>query len=128
MKFVESFGTWTQGVTSELISRLDRNFRRLSEEDQAVAVTADFTLKPQDKINSVQVDATAGNVLVYLPSSPTGTRRYTMTKTDSSANWAVLDGNGSLINGASQQALGSQYDSITVEPTGTGWIIVACVP
>lgn len=127
MSIFEKFSV-LKGVPSEILSRLDRNFNRVPQTYDIIQTSVDYTLKVTDTITSIQVDATSGDTLVYLPDQPVGKRRYTMTKTDSSANFAVFDGNGSLINGAAQQAIGTQYDSITVEPTGTGWIIVACVP
>ena len=129
MKPVEIFFGRFTAVTSEFFARLDRNFRTLAQDEVMESTTLDgYTLKSTDSIKSLQVDATAAALTVYLPESPTGNRRRTVTKTDVSVNAVTVDGNGALINGAATQPLAAQYDSITVEPTGTSWLIVASYP
>jgi hypothetical protein len=119
-KFVGMFG-----LDFGVAARLDQNFDTLNIAPKPYAVVGTHTLKADDQVLSLQVDATAAAITVYLPVSPTGNRRRTVIKTDASANAVTVNGNGSLINGAATQALAAQYDSITVEPTGTGWLIVA---
>lgn len=125
MKRLERFANLFTAVTPEFFSRLDRNFTSVAQETDPVAITlASFTLRDTDTTNSVQADATAAAVTVYLPVSPTGNRRRTVTKTDASGNAVTVNGNGSLINGAATYVLAAQYNTVTVEPTGTGWLIV----
>ena len=124
----EKFVGAVKGLPGEFLDRLNRNFERaaLVEEVYAISETG-FVFKPTDNIRSLNIDSTSGNLTVYLPVSPTGERRRTITKTVA-ANVITINGNGSLINGAATQALTNQYDSITVEPTGTGWLIVSIYP
>lgn len=126
---IERFAGGFREVTNEFLSRLDRNFARLAAAEMAIQVVGvNYGLLVTDTIASVQVDATAGALTVALPSSPTGSRRRTITKTDVSVNAVTVSGNGSLINGATTYVLAAQYDSVTVEPTGTGWLVVAVYP
>lgn len=125
MKFIEKFASFFSNLPSDFLLRLDRNFSSLARETEPFATSvAEFTLRSTDSIDSLQVDATAANATVYIPSSPTGNRRRRIIKTDSSANTVTVNGNGSLINGASTYVLASQYDKCDLEPTGTGWLIV----
>lgn len=125
MKAIERLFGKSFGLPGALELLLDRNFDTLARETGPFAVSSDFTLTSSDAIDSVQVDATAGAVTIYLPEQPVGNRRRRVIKTDSSANAVTVDGNGNSINGASTQSLAAQYDSITVEATGTEWLIVA---
>lgn len=120
----EKFTGFFSGVGSELLAQLDRNFAKLSVSDTPMAVTSSYTFQNYDKVNSLQVNATSGALTIYLPATPGGNRRRTVIKTDSSGNAVTVSGNGSLINGASTSVLAAQYDRITVEPTGTGWLRV----
>lgn len=116
---------------AEFLWKLDRNSRRLENVANAgpVATTlSGYTLKDDDLVESLQVNANTAAVTIYLPASPTGNRRRTITKTDASVNVVTVNGNGNNINGAASQPLAAQYDSITVEPTGTEWLIVASYP
>ena len=52
-------------------------------------------------------------------------RRYTVKKTDSSANAVTIDGNGAeTIDGATTQALAAQYDALEVVTDGVEWFVV----
>lgn len=124
MKALERFAGLFKELPIELLLRLDRNFGTLAQKYGPIIVTTDFTFKGDDLANSTQVNATSAAVTVYLPASPTGNRRRTVTKTDASGNAVTVNGNGSLINGAATYVLAAQYDTVTVEPTGTGWLIV----
>lgn len=125
MKTVDKFANlWRDALPVGFLQQLDRAFVRVGEEFAPWAVATSYTFTPADKVDSLQVNATSGNLIVYLPISPTGNRRRRVIKTDASANTVTLNGNGSLINGAATQVLAAQYSYITVEPTGTGWLIV----
>ena len=97
---------------------------RLSVRYEPYAVTESITLTDRDEIDSVQVDTTGGAITVTLPESPTGNRRRRVTKTDSSTNAVTVSGNGNLINGVSTYILRYPNESVTVEPTGVGWVVV----
>lgn len=128
MRFLEKFVNQFN-LPPLFLSRLDKNFATLGREEEVEQTTFDgYTLKATDNIKSLQVDATAAALTVYLPTSPTGNRRRTITKTDASANAVTVDGNGNNISGAGTYALANQWDSVTVEPTGTEWIVVAFYP
>lgn len=119
------FGQFAQ-LPSAFLAKLDRVIQSLSFETMPTSTTlSGYTLKPTDRVSSLQVNATAGALTVYLPEQPSGNRRRTITKTDSSANAVTVDGNGFNIDGATTQSLAAQYDSITVEPTGSEWLIVS---
>jgi hypothetical protein len=112
-------------LSSEVASRLDRNFGRVSKQaGPIITAIASYTFKADDEVDSVQANATAAAMTVYLPISPTGNRRRRVIKTDASANTVTVSGNGALINGAATYVLAAQYDRLWVEPTGTGWLII----
>jgi hypothetical protein len=114
------------GLPTWLLVMLDRNFDLVPLKTAPKATSTNgFMLSADDKIDSLQVDATTAALTVYLPRQPVGNRRRTVIKTDASGNAVTVNGNGSLINGAATQVLAAQYNFITVEPTGTGWLIVA---
>lgn len=115
------------GIPSEVGSRLDRNFGRVADITTAFGVTGNLVIQDSALINPIFVDATAGNLTVYLPSTPAGITR-TVIKQDSSANTVTIDGNGANINGSGTYVLNAQYDSITVAPTGVEWLIIAVTP
>ena len=106
-------------VTPDFLARLDLNFARVARENGPFAVsTTGFIFTEDDQVDSLYVDATTGNMIVYLPASPTGNRRRTVVKVDPSVNTVTVDGNGNTINGATTYILTNQYDFITVEPGG----------
>lgn len=111
--------------SGELLARLDRNFQNIAIETSPYAVTSTFTFTNDDTVDSLQVDASAGPITVYLPEQPNGNRRRRVIKTDVSVNAVTVDGNGNNINGAATYILAAQYDYLTVEPTGTSWLIVS---
>lgn len=120
--FLEQFPVTNEDARS---SSLDRNLIRLQNTPRQYAVAQNYTFKDNDTIDSLQVNATSGNLIVTLP-SPTGNRRRRIIKTDASANTVtvVVSTSGQLINTASSWVLSIRYDYIEVEPTGTGWIVV----
>ena len=95
--------------------------------DITSTTTTPFTLDSTH--HTLLVDATAGAKTVNLPAASGCTRRrYTVKKTDSSANAVTLDGNASeTIDGAATYALATQYKAVTVQCDGTNWHVVAVV-
>lgn len=133
---LETFSnSWTGKFPSDFLQRLDRMFDRLTLVNQSVATTLNgYTLKSDDRVESLRVDTSAGNTTIYLPSQPVGYRRRTVMKTVA-ANVLIIDGNGALIfgpggwaAGVTQAFLNGQWESLTFEPTGTSWVVVASVP
>lgn len=103
--------------------RLEERLQTLSVRYEPYAVASDYTFTDRDEIDSLQVDATAGNITITLP-SPTGNRRRRIIKTDASANTVTVSADTNLINGVASHVLSVRYGNITVEPTGTSWLII----
>jgi hypothetical protein len=83
-------------------------------------VTSDYAVQPGD--TTINVDASAGPVTITLPPASTMPNAVlTITKIDSSANTVTIVG---PISGNSSVVLTTQYQSITVESTPSGWIQV----
>jgi hypothetical protein len=112
-------------LPGEFLQRLDRNFELVAQEERVYAVASAYTFQNSDTVTSLQVNATTAAITILLPASPTGSRRRTITKTDASGNAVTVNGNGVNINGAATYSLPAQWNSVTVEPTGTQWIVVA---
>lgn len=106
---------WQRGLQERLVG--------LSVRFQPYAVDSNYTFTDRDEIDSLQVDATADNITITLP-SPTGNRRRRVIKTDASANTVTITAGTNLINGVTSHILSVRYGNITVEPTGTSWLIV----
>lgn len=106
------------------LPQLDENFRGLQEALEPYAVTNNYQFTDNDKIDSLQVSAAAGNRVITLP-TPNGARRRRVIKTDATANTVTITAGGVLlINGALTYVLAAQFAYVQVEPTGTGWLIV----
>lgn len=112
-------------VPSGLVDNINRNLKTLAFETQPQALNVSKILTGDDFIDSVQMDATSGARTVTLP-PPVGNRRRRVIKTDSSANLVTINVStaGQLINGGTSVILTYQYEFVTVEATGTGWLIV----
>ena len=69
------------------------------------------------------VDATAGNILINLPSPPVSAGRLLyIKKIDSSSNTVTIDQNSSeTIDGGTQYLLYNQYEAVTLICDGTNW-------
>lgn len=111
-------------IDSATTQQINENLRQLAIENGPYKVTADYTFRNSDTIDSLQVDATAGNVTITLPSS-TGNRRRRIVKVDSSINTVTIVAGSYLINLQTTHTLTFQFDQLWVEPTGTGWIILS---
>ena len=86
-------------------------------------VTTTATL--DDTQSTVLADATGGAFTITLPAASSSTGRiYTIKKIDATAT-VTVDGNASeTIDGATTNALATQYDSITIHCNGTAWFIL----
>lgn len=84
-------------------------------------VTAAYTVGPID--DTIFIDASAGDVVVTLPSAVACPRAYTIQRIDSSAHVAtVAAAGGQTINGVASKTLASQYDALTARPRQGNWI------
>lgn len=105
---------------AEIGGYLDTNGFRVG----TVSKTGAYTLTASD--HSVYCDATGGAFTVTLPPAATAGagRRYEATKTDASGNVVTVDADGAeTISGVANILLPSQYDSVTVECTGSAWLV-----
>lgn len=86
--------------------------------------TANYTLIATD--HTVLFDATSGNRTATLPAAAGATGRvYVVKKIDSSANIVTVDPNGSeTIDGASTKVLSTPWESVTIQSTGSSWVIL----
>jgi len=108
-------------IAAELIS-VQENSNALTSQ----AVTEDITLLASDTSSLLLVDCTAASVTITLPPAVDSTgRRFVVKRTDASGNNITIDGNGvETIDGATTQAVVSQYDVTTVFCDGVEWFIV----
>ncbi len=146
LKDTENFGTtYEKGENlktffEKLISFIERRiFNRISKrvnflltrviELKIETVTGDTTL--DDTHSMVLVDA-SGNVTITLPAaasvfdSITGIGKiYRIKKIDADADTVTIDGDGSeTIDGGATAVLTVQYESITLQSTGSEWVIL----
>ena len=101
----------------------DQNFRSLRQNAKIgpAKIVGNFTFKDEDSLDSIQVDATNGPVVVTLPGIG-GNRRRRVIKTDASVNTVTVHSN-LLINGVADRVLVLQNDVIEVEPSTTTWYV-----
>lgn len=90
-----------------------------------VAKTGTYTATVDDDV--ILCSASLGAFTVNLPAAADSAgRQYTIKKTDNSANAVTIDGTGSeKIDGQNTQALGSQYESVTIVCDGAAWHVVS---
>lgn len=88
------------------------------------SVTATTTATAAEYL--ILANATSGAITVNLPAvAASEGALLVVKKTDASGNAVTLDGNASeTIDGATTQAITTQYDAITVACDGTAWWIV----
>jgi hypothetical protein len=90
-----------------------------------VSKTSAYTATISD--HTILCDATSAAFTISLPTAAgiTG-RRYTIKKTDASANAITVDPAGSeTIDGAATKSLSAQWDWLTVQSDGTNWRTVS---
>lgn len=86
-------------------------------------VTGNYTAHLTDEV--ILVDASSGAVTVTLISAARTPNKYTVKKIDSSSNAVtVAAASGQNIDGSSTKNLASQWDKLTVIPSGTNWFTV----
>lgn len=96
-------------------------FAEESRVTEVVEVSEDYYVK--ENYGIIFVDASAGNVIIYIPALVPN-RRYAVSKRDSSGNAVTLNFGNSLCNGESTQIITGQYDTILVVAAKTEWGIV----
>jgi len=87
--------------------------------------TAAYTLGNSDM--TVTADASGGTFQVTLPDATTVVtlgRYYTIKRTSASNNVTVGTTSSQTVEGATTKTLGSQWSSVTVQSTGSDWIIL----
>lgn len=87
-------------------------------------LTAAYTLVRTD--GTAIADASGGAFAVTLPlAAEVPGQTYRVKKTDASANAVTVTRAGTdLIDGAATYVLAIQYQSVTIQSTGWGWIIL----
>lgn len=115
-RFINTF----TGFEQRFLFALDEAFRLVGTRTEPMQTSEDYAFSVNDLIDSLQVDATNGAVVVTLP-PPSGNRRRRVIKTDASGNTVTVVG---TINGAANYVLSTQYSYVWLEPTGSGWLII----
>lgn len=89
-----------------------------------VSKNADFTLT--DANYTVSFDASGGARTATLPTAVGRTGKiFVVRKSDSSANTVIVDPNGAeLVNGQATYVLTDQYETVTLQADGAGWIVL----
>lgn len=131
-----AFAIWDSTTSKWLVGRVASEYRAAANTwtgaqtfGAAVAfpiatIVASGTLT--DAHYTVNCNATSGAIVVGLPgASSAAGRMYHVRKSDSSANTVTLDAAGAeTINGAATQAITTQYEVLTIQSDGTGWVIL----
>jgi hypothetical protein len=90
------------------------------------SITASATVTAFDHI--VEIDATAGNVTVTLPTTANNrvlNKQYVFKRMDATANTVTIDGAGAeTIDGAATQTLSTQYQTLTISGRTSGWSVI----
>ena len=92
--------------------------------DKIVSVTADYAASPADR--TIICDASLdGIIITLLEAMKCKGKRYTIKKTDASANTVTIDAHGTeTIDDSLTVVLTDQYESVTLECSGTAWWVV----
>lgn len=118
-------------VSSEIINdaRIAATITRDSELATALelnigTVTTDYTIPLSDY--TILADASSNTITTTLPTANGNAGKiYNIKKTDSSNNVVTIDGNSTdTIDGDETYEISIQYESITVQSTGTEWVII----
>ncbi len=90
-------------------------------------VDIDTTGYLQNYNTTIRSNATAGNILLYLPDATTVPGKiYSVVKTDASVNTVLFDADGAqLINGSATLGVSQQNQVLTIQAVGTGWVVLS---
>jgi hypothetical protein len=95
------------------------------ESTSVTSVTSVTTITSTTGLVVILADATAGSVVVNLPTAVGNTARISVKKTDSSANTVVPTASGAeTIDGASTASISKQYESIDLVSNNINWYII----
>lgn len=84
-------------------------------------VKVDYTIDVNDEI--VEVDATAGNIVITAPNVVTAAgRRYTIVRVDNSANSVTLS--GGVFSGQATVPLEDQWDKLVAYSNSNAWRLI----
>lgn len=88
--------------------------------------SADYTVTDTDNIRTVGMTTSSTNRTVTLPTAADNTHRIiTVKKVDSGTGTVIVDGEGAeTIDGATTVTLTGQYDSVTLQCTGSAWLVI----
>lgn len=87
------------------------------------SVSANYTVTLADY--TITVNASAGPVTITLPNVSNYGKIFNIKKMDASTNAVIIDGYGAeTIDGALTQQIIVQYQSLTLQSTGTEWVII----
>jgi hypothetical protein len=97
--------------------------------DDSVTLTgaaADYTITDDDGYKTIEVDCNGVQRTLVLPTAADNSGRIiTVVKIDGGAFNVVIDGEGAeTINGALNYILGAQWNTVTLQCNGTGWIVI----
>ncbi len=114
----------TESRVRELIRAFLTQETRNLRQRPTTAVAAAYTASYSDSY--IECDATSAAFTVTLPAAGGHDgHTFDIKKVDSTANAVTIDGNGSeTIDGATTQALSSQWDSFTVLAVAGDWKII----
>ena len=112
----------TIDARADALWRRAQRFIRSALQTDAVAGAVTLT----DAYGTVLADATGGAFAVTLPpAAELPGWPFRVKKVDASANAVTVTASGTdLIDGAATYALAVQYQSVTIQSTGTGWVIL----
>lgn len=91
--------------------------------------TANYTLTTSD--GAIKFNASAQSLTATLPSAATCYANgmgqvFTIKKVDASENLVMIQAvSGQMIDGFTSITINLQYDSVTVQSTGTGWDVIS---
>lgn len=119
--------------TDQILNYTDRtapdwgNVKKLTASYPYLSKTASYTVLSTDWANTntltIIVDATAGNVVITLPTASTVAGKIIMVKRmDNSANTLTVNGGGTNIDGTSTVAVSMQYGNAMIQSISTQYI------
>jgi len=113
-------------LTSWIGNRIDDNTITVDRFNTSVSsLSADTTLTAQNSPSVYLVDATSAVTTITLPAPADVKFPITVKKIDVSANNVTVDTPGSeTIDGAADDTIASQYDSVTYVTDGSNWFTV----
>lgn len=97
------------------------NIGNQSARNAVVSTAIDYVMNQYDEI--VLVDASGANRTITLPAR-VQPYKYTVKKTDASANTVIVTPPAGNIDGAGTKTLTTQYEKVTVITDGTNWFII----